>query len=95
MNDLRTERDKQIAEITLTTSLQIMASSEAISGLVELRKATTWWRFAKRRRLKKQIAVNSAVNAMIAVMGSIEIAKIISTPIPNYPFGTVSQKTES
>jgi hypothetical protein len=87
MNDLRAERDKQIAEITLTTALQVVASSEDLSGLVELRKATPWWRLAKRRRLKKQIAVNSAVNAMIAVMGAAEIYKVISTPIPKYPSG--------
>jgi hypothetical protein len=92
---IKYERDKEVADITLATALKITENSVELSKLIELRKGIPWYRFARRGRIKKQIAAKSAMNIIMAVMGSAEIYRVMSTRIPNYPFGMLTQKTES
>jgi hypothetical protein len=83
----RREIEGEIASITIDTAFAINKAGVELSTLVELRKATPWWRFGKRKKLKRSIAVASAVQAMAAVLGASQIYTSMSAPRPKYPSG--------
>lgn len=84
---IKDERDKEVASITLATAQRINECSAEFSTLIDVRKGTPWWRFMKRRRLKRKAATMAAMNVMTAVIGAAQIYVEISRPIPKYPSG--------
>jgi hypothetical protein len=82
MNDIRLERDKAIADFVQITAVRVIEQSKRISMLTDQLKATSWWRFRMRRRLKRAIRFEGAFTATIASRAASRIAIEISTPIP-------------
>lgn len=87
MTDVREEREKEIADIAATTALKVSEQSKRVSMFTDQLKTISWWRFRRRRRLKRAIRYEIGFVAMIAALSAAHIASIMSTPIPKYPSG--------
>lgn len=93
VDDMRQARDKEIAGITAVTAMKVNEHSAEASRLIAERKTIPWYRFRRRRRLKRAIRQAVAFSGMIAIVGATQIATVMSKPIPKYPPGEVPGKS--
>ena len=81
------DREQKIADIVISTAQMIQRSANDLHNLAEENKSISWWRFLKKKRLKRQIAMQTGLMATAPFMSAIQIASVMATPIPKHGSG--------
>lgn len=85
------ERNEAIARTIEQTAGAVVATFETLARLRAEQKLIPWWRFLRRRRMRRRIAFEGAKAAIIGSMGAAQLQIIISQPIPKNKPGTDDQ----